>query len=166
MPSQRFHESNHQENHAMNVNDTHSKAAGLQQLQALIDSGKGAPIGETLKFRLVEISEGRAVFEAEPGLHAYNPIGMVHGGFAATMLDSACGCAVHSKLTADQAYTTLEIKVAYHRAMTVDTGTVRAIGTVTTIGRRTAYAEARILDGNDRLLASATSTLLLMDRPS
>jgi len=150
----------------MNVNDTHSKAAGLQQLQALIDSGKGAPIGETLKFRLVEISEGRAVFEAEPGLHAYNPIGMVHGGFAATMLDSACGCAVHSKLTADQAYTTLEIKVAYHRAMTVDTGTVRAIGTVTTIGRRTAYAEARILDGNDRLLASATSTLLLMDRPS
>ena len=150
----------------MNVNDTHSKAAGLQQLQALIDSGKGAPIGETLKFRLVEISEGRAVFEAEPGLHAYNPIGMVHGGFAATMLDSACGCAVHSKLTADQAYTTLEIKVAYHRAMTVDTGTVRAIGTVTTIGRRTAYAEARILDANDRLLASATSTLLLMDRSS
>ena len=150
----------------MNVNDTHSKAAGLQQLQALIDSGKGAPIGETLKFRLVEISEGRAVFEAEPGLHAYNPIGMVHGGFAATMLDSACGCAVHSKLTADQAYTTLEIKVAYHRAMTVDTGTVRAIGTVTTIGRRTAYAEARILDANDRLLASATSTLLLMERPS
>lgn len=150
----------------MNVNDTHSKAAGLEQLQALIDSGKGAPIGETLKFRLVEISEGRAVFEAEPGLHAYNPIGMVHGGFAATMLDSACGCAVHSKLTADQAYTTLEIKVAYHRAMTVDTGTVRAIGTVTTIGRRTAYAEARILDANDRLLASATSTLLLMDRSS
>lgn len=150
----------------MNVNETHARAAGLQQLQALIDSGKGAPIGETLKFRLVEISEGRAVFEAEPGLHAYNPIGMVHGGFAATMLDSACGCAVHSKLTADQAYTTLELKVAYHRAMTVDTGTVRAIGTVMTIGRRTAYAEGRIVDANDRLLASATSTLLLMDRPS
>lgn len=150
----------------MNVNDTNPNATGLEQLQALLASGKGAPIGQTLKFRLVEIAEGHAVFEAEPGLHAYNPIGSVHGGFAATMLDSALGCAVHSKLKADQIHTTLELKVAYHRAITVETGTIRAIGSVMTIGRRTAYAEGRIVDANDRLLASATSTLMLMDRPS
>lgn len=150
----------------MNVNASHPDATGLQQLQALIASGKGAPIGETLKFRLVEIAEGHAVFEAEPGLHAYNPIGSVHGGFAATLLDSACGCAVHSRLGADQIHTTLELKIAYHRAITAETGTIRAIGSVMTIGRRTAFAEGRIVDANDRLLASATSTLLLMDRPS
>ncbi|SDU29680.1 PaaI family thioesterase [Halopseudomonas salegens] len=149
----------------MNVNDTNPDATGLEQLQALIASGKSAPIGETLKFRLVDITDGQAVFEAEPGRHAYNPIGTVHGGFAATLLDSACGCAVHSKLRADQIYTTLELKVAYHRAMTEKTGTIRAIGSVMTIGRRTAYAEGRIVDANDRLLASATSTLLVMERP-
>lgn len=150
----------------MNVNDHNPAATGLEQLQALLSSGKGAPIGETLKFRLVEVAEGHAVFEAEPGLHAYNPIGSVHGGFAATLLDSACGCAVHSMLGADQAYTTLELKTAYHRGMTADTGKVRAIGSVLTMGRRTAFAEARLVDANDRLLASATSTLLVMDKPS
>lgn len=150
----------------MNVNDLNPEATGLEQLQALLSTGKNAPIGETLKFRLVEIDEGRAVFEAEPGPHAYNPIGSVHGGFAATLLDSACGCAVHSRLRADQIYTTLELKTAYHRGMTAETGTVRAIGTVLTIGRRTAFAEARLVDANDRLLASATSTLLVMEKPS
>lgn len=150
----------------MNLNDTNPDATGLEQLQTLLASGKGAPIGQTLKFRLVEIAEGHAVFEAEPGIHAYNPIGSVHGGFAATLLDSALGCAVHSRLKADQIHTTLELKVAYHRAITVETGTIRAIGSVMTMGRRTAYAEGRIVDANDRLLASATSTFLLMDRPS
>jgi uncharacterized protein (TIGR00369 family) len=150
----------------MNLNDTNPNATGLEQLQALLASGSGSPIGQTLKFRLVEIAEGHAVFEAEPGIHAYNPIGSVHGGFAATLLDSALGCAVHSRLKADQIHTTLELKVAYHRAITVETGTIRAIGSVMTMGRRTAYAEGRIEDANGRLLASATSTLLLMDRAS
>lgn len=150
----------------MNVNATYPDATGIQQLQAMIAAGKAAPIGDTLKFRLVEIAEGHAVFEAEPGLHAYNPIGSVHGGFAATMLDSACGCAVHSRLGADKIHTTLELKIAYHRAITAETGTIRAIGSVMTMGRRTAFAEGRIVDANDRLLASATSTLLLMDRPA
>lgn len=150
----------------MNVNELNPEATGLEQMQALLSTGKGAPIGEALKFRLVEIAEGHAIFEAEPGSHAYNPIGSVHGGFAATLLDSACGCAVHSKLSANQIYTTLELKTAYHRGMTAATGTVRAIGSVLTMGRRTAFAEARLVDANDRLLASATSTLLVMDRPS
>jgi uncharacterized protein (TIGR00369 family) len=155
-----------QENASMNVNNSLPNLSGLDQLRAMLANGDVAPIGETLKSHLVEIDDGRAVFEAEPGPHAYNPIGSIHGGFAATLLDSACGCAVHSKLTANQIYTTLELKTAYHRGMTVETGTVRAIGTVLTIGRRTAFAEARLVDGANRLLASATSTLLVMDRQS
>src|SRR5580704_7711387 len=109
---------------------------GLEQLRALINTGLGAGIAGALKFTMVEISEGVAVFEGEPGQHAYNPIGMVHGGYAATLLDSACGCAVHSRLSATQAYTTLELKVAYHRKLTADTGRVRAEGRVLTFGRR------------------------------
>ncbi|HLZ82589.1 MAG TPA: PaaI family thioesterase [Caulobacteraceae bacterium] len=138
--------------------------SGLDQLRAWIASGRQPAIGDTLGFKLVEVEEGRAVFEAIPGLHAYNPIGSVHGGYAATLLDSACGCAVHSKLSAAQAYTTLELKVAYHKAMRADTGPVRAEGRVISIGRRTAFAEARLTDAEGRLYATATSTLLVWDR--
>ncbi len=148
----------------MNVNDTNRGASGLEQLQALLAGGQGAPIGETLDFHLAEVEAGHAVFEGQPGPHVYNPIGSVHGGYAATLLDSACGCAVHSMLRADQIYTTLELKTAYHRAMTADTGLVRAIGSILSIGRRTAFAKAKLVDANDKLLASATSTLLVMER--
>jgi uncharacterized protein (TIGR00369 family) len=137
---------------------------GLEQLRAVVAAGGIAPIGETLRFALVEVEAGRVVFEATPGRHAYNPIGTVHGGYAATLLDSACGCAVHSQLTAAQAYTTLELKVAYHKAMTETTGLVRAEGRVITLGRRAAFAEATLKDTAGRLYASATSTLLVMDR--
>ena len=139
-------------------------AAGLQQLRAMMASEGRFGIGDTLQFRLVEVDDGRAVFSGIPGPHAYNPIGTVHGGYAATLLDSACGCAVHSKLGPTQGYTTLELKVAYHKAMTADTGRVRAEGRVVTIGRRTAFAEARIIDAEGRLYASATSTLLVFER--
>jgi uncharacterized protein (TIGR00369 family) len=135
---------------------------GLDQLRALIASGRRPGIAVSLDFDLVEIEEGRAVFAGVPGLHAYNPIGTVHGGYAAALLDSACGCAVHSKLAAGQAYTTLELKIAYHRAMTADTGQVRAEGTVLSFGRRAAFAEARLTGADGRLYASATSTLLVM----
>jgi uncharacterized protein (TIGR00369 family) len=130
----------------------------------MVALGGRPPIGETLDFSLVEVEEGHAVFEAVPGLRAYNPIGVVHGGFAATLLDSACGCAVHSRLGATQSYTTLELKVAYHKALTVDTGLVRAVGSVLSIGRRVAFAEAKLTDAAGRLYASATSTLLVMER--
>ncbi|MBD5606317.1 MAG: PaaI family thioesterase [Candidatus Eremiobacteraeota bacterium] len=126
-------------------------------------SGSIANIGDTLQFALVEVDVGRVVFEGTPGLHVFNPIGTVHGGYAATLLDSACGCAVHSALSATQRYTTLELKVAYHKAMTDSTGPVRAEGRVVTIGRRAAFAEARLVDANGTLYASATSTLLVMD---
>lgn len=91
-------------------------ADGLSQLRALMASGRKPGILAALQFELVEAELGRAVFAGVPGEHAYNPIGTVHGGYAATLLDSACGCAVHSRLTAAQAYTTLELKVSYLRA--------------------------------------------------
>jgi len=135
---------------------------GLEQLRAMLAGGRQPNIGATLKFSAVAFEEGFAVFEGEPGAHAYNPIGMVHGGYAAALLDSACGCAVHSKLAAGQTYTTLELKVAYHKAITTETGKVRAEGRVLSFGRRAAFAEAKLMDGAGRLLASATSTLLVM----
>ncbi len=139
-----------------------SALTGLQQLRALIEAGQRPGIGRSLDFQLVEIEAGRAVFEGTPGRHAYNPIGTVHGGYAATLLDSACGCAVHSRLEAGQRYTTLELKVAYHKALTDETGPVRAEGTLLSFGRRAAFAEARLTDAAGKLYASATSTLLIM----
>src|SRR6266849_6751156 len=135
---------------------------GLGQLRALIASGRKPGILVSLGLEFVEIAPGKAVFAGTPGEHAYNPIGAVHGGYAATLLDSACGCAVHSRLTASQAYTTLELKVSYIRAITRDTGLVRAEGLVVSLGRRAAFAEARLTDGEGRLYATATSTLMIL----
>ena len=148
----------------MNLNELHPALTGLEQLRALIASGGRSPIGEMLDFDLVEIEQGRAVFSGSPGPRVYNPIGGVHGGYAATLLDSACGCAVHASLSATQSYTTLELKVAYHRGLTQATGRVRAVGTVVSIGRRVAFAEAQLLDGQGQLYASASSTLLVFER--
>ena len=141
-----------------------AERTGLEQLKALIAGERRPGIVETLDFEFVEVEDGLAVFEGVPGLHAYNPIGTVHGGYAATLLDSACGCAVQSKLTGKQGYTTLELKVAYHRAMTEATGLVRAEGTVVQIGRRAAFAEATLTGADGKLYASATSTLLVFER--
>lgn len=139
-------------------------ATGVEQLRALMRAGRMPGIGKSLDFTLVEVEEGMAAFEGTPGPHAYNPIGTVHGGYAATLLDSACGCAVHSGLRADQGYTTLELKIAYHKAMTDKTGPVRAEGRIIQLGRRAAFAEATLKDAKGVLYASATSTLLVFDR--
>jgi uncharacterized protein (TIGR00369 family) len=146
------------------VTDIGAGLSGLEQLRAFMTSGKRQGIADALDFDLVEVGDGRAVFAGVPGPHAYNPMGSVHGGYFATLLDSACGCAVHSKLTAQQAYTTLELKIAFHKTVTAQTGRVRAEGAVITIGRRVAFAEARLIDANDNLHATATSTLLVMER--
>ena len=149
----------------MNVNqDDLSRLSGLEQLKALIATNRPPPIAQTLGFALVEVEEGRAVFEGIPGPHLLNPIGTVHGGYAATLLDSACGCAVHSRLSPEQAYTTLELKVAYHRAITAETGTLRAEARIVSFGRRVAWSEGRLTDAEGRLFASATSTLLVFER--
>ena len=137
---------------------------GLSQLRALMASGRKPGILVALDFEFVEVEAGKAVFAGTPGEHAYNPIGAVHGGYAATLLDSACGCAVHSRLTAAQAYTTLELKVAYHKPVTKDTGLLRAEGRLLSFGQRVAFAEARLTDARGKLYASATSTLLVFNR--
>lgn len=136
---------------------------GLTRVKTLLAAGGRPPIGETLDFRLIEVDFGRAVFEGTPGQHAYNPMGIVHGGYAASLLDSACGIATSSRLAAGQSFTTLEIKIAFHKAMTERTGPVRAEAIVTIMGRRVAYAEGKITDKDGRLIASATSTLLVME---
>jgi uncharacterized protein (TIGR00369 family) len=146
------------------VTDIGAGLSGLEQLRAFMASGQRPSIGDPLEFDLVEVAEGRAVFDGVPGPHAYNPMGIVHGGYFAKLLDSACGCAVHSKLSAQQAYTTLELKIAFHKAVTAQTGRVRAEEAVITIGRRVAFAEARLIDASGNLYATATSTLLVMER--
>jgi uncharacterized protein (TIGR00369 family) len=139
--------------------DAQADLEGLRQ--ALRRHAEGG-IATTLSFDLVELEAGRAVFAGTPGRQVYNPIGKVHGGYAAAILDSACGCAVHTRLGPGERYTTLELKVAYHKAITEETGKVRAEGRVVSLGRRAAFAEATLKDTAGKLLASATSTLLVM----
>lgn len=146
------------------VNEVAAGLDGLAQLRALLASGRKPGIAHSLHFDLVEVELGKAVFAGIPGEHAYNPIGSVHGGYAATLLDSCVGCAVHSRLSATQAYTTLELKVAYHKAITRDSGLLQAEGTVLSLGRRAAFAEGKLTDASGKLYASATSTLLIFDR--
>lgn len=135
--------------------------SGLEQLRAMMAADERPSIGRTLDFNLVEVGDGVAIFEGNPDERTYNPMGTVHGGYAATLLDSACGIATQSKLAPSQSYTTLELKVAYHRAITANTGRVRAVGSVTSFGRRVAFAEAKLTDQEGRILASASSTLLV-----
>ena len=136
---------------------------GFQQLRAMLAGDLKAPMGETLGFRLVEVERGQVVFEGTPDRSVYNPHGSVHGGYAATLLDSACGIAVHSQLDANRGHTTLEFKVSYLRGLSERSGTVRATGRVISAGRRVAFAEATLHDGDGQLCATATSTLLVFD---
>jgi uncharacterized protein (TIGR00369 family) len=120
------------------------------------------PIAEMLGLRLVEVEEGRAVFEGDPGEQHYNIIGTVHAGFTTTLLDSAMGCALTTTLDAGVPWTTLELKANFTRAITVETGTVRCTGTIVHPGRRVATTEARLEDAGGRLYAHATSTILVL----
>ena len=136
--------------------------SGLEFLQKIV-SGElpRPPISALMNFGLAEVSEGRAVFTVEPAEYHYNPIGVVHGGLAATLLDSAMGCAVHSKLPAGAGYTTLEVKVNYVRPLTAETGAVRCEAEVIHVGGRTATAEGKVLDAAGRLYAHATTTCII-----
>ncbi|MFJ7206093.1 PaaI family thioesterase [Streptomyces sp. NPDC098789] len=136
--------------------------AGLEFLRE-VQAGRlaGAPLGQTLDFALDEVEHGRAVFSLLPGEEHYNPIGSMHGGVFATLLDSAAGCAVQSTLPRGMAYTSLDLTVKFLRPVTVETGRVRAVGTVINAGRRTALAQAQLFDAKDRLLAHATSSCML-----
>lgn len=139
--------------------------SGLEQIRALKDgTSTWRGIAHLLDFKPVEVEEGHVVFEGHPTKSVYNPIGSVHGGYAATLLDSAMGCAVHTRMKPGQGYTTLELKVAYHRAMSDQSGPVRAEGKVISLGRRAAFAEGRLLDKDGKLCATATTTCLVFDK--
>jgi uncharacterized protein (TIGR00369 family) len=136
---------------------------GLEFLRA-IAAGElpGAPIADLLGFAPVEAEEGRVVFAAVPEQQHYNPIGTVHGGLAATLLDSAMGCAVHSTLPAGVGYTTLELKVNFVRTITSETGRILCEGTVVHRGGRVATAEGRVFaEADGALLAHGTTTCLI-----
>ena len=136
----------------------------IDQIRALMDgSSDYRGIAHLMDFKPVEVEEGLVVFEGHPTKAVYNPIGSVHGGYAATLLDSAMGCAVHTRLKAGQCYTTLELKIAYHRALNDTSGPVRAEGKVISLGRRAAFAEGRLLDKDGKLCATATTTCLVFE---
>ena len=123
------------------------------------------PICGTLDFRLSEATAGRVAFTGRPSRRFYNPIGTVHGGWIGTLLDSCMGCAVHTTLAPGEAYTTVEFKVNFVKAVTDQTGDVRAEGAVTSRGRRIATAEGRLVDGRGTVLALGTTTCLIMPAP-
>jgi uncharacterized protein (TIGR00369 family) len=124
------------------------------------------PIANALGFALVEVGDGTAVFEVTPAEYHYNPIGVVHGGLLATVLDSAMGCSVHSTIRQGAAYTTLELKVNYVRPATQRSGPLRCEARVLHRGKRSATAEGRVVDRDGRLYAHGTTTCLLMEAPS
>jgi uncharacterized protein (TIGR00369 family) len=141
-----------------------AELSGLDRLQAIRDGRlPPPPIAALLDFDLTGIEAGRAVFAVTPQEFHYNPIGVVHGGLAATLIDSATGCAVETVLGPGERYTTLEVKANFVRAMTRETGRVLCEGTVVHRGRTVATAEARVVaEASGTLLAHGTATLLII----
>ncbi|WP_051444075.1 PaaI family thioesterase [Afipia sp. P52-10] len=141
--------------------------SGLAFMQAMLDGKLPAPpITRTMNFLITKVEKGYARAEAIPSFDFYNPIGSVHGGYAATLLDTVLGCSVHTTLEQGQGYTTLEFKVSLVKAITKDTGPIQAEGRVMTAGRRVATAEAHLRDASGRLLAHGTTTCLVFDLPT
>ena len=137
---------------------------GRQVLQRMMDGELPAPpMARTLNFALVEIGDGKAVFEGEPREAFLNPMGAVHGGWALTLVDSATGCAGMTLLPAGGLYTTVETKVNFSRPISEDTGRVRAEAWIVSRGRRILTAEARVTDAKGRVLAHGTSTLMVLN---
>ncbi len=136
---------------------------GRQVLQAIVDGAlPQPPICETMSFRIVEVGDGFAAFAGEPGRHLLNPMGGVHGGWALTLIDSACGCAGHSLLPAGAGYATVETKGNLSRPITPEIPSVRCEGRVISRGRQIISAEAKVLDPDGKVLAHGTSTLLVL----
>ncbi len=140
--------------------------SGLQALQAMLSGALPfAPIFETMDFTLVEVEFGHAVFQGRPLRRHYNPLGSVHGGWFATLLDSALGCAVHSTLPVGKAYTTAELKINIVRPLTDQVPLVRAEGRVIHDGRRMATADGRLYGPDAKLYAHASTTCFIFDLP-
>lgn len=139
---------------------------GLQQMQAMLEGlAPPPPISETLDFLLISVADGEAIFQGRPQFKHYNPLGSVHGGWFATLLDSALGCSVHTTLPVGRAYTTLEFKVNLVRALTDKVPLVRAVGRVVHRGRQVTTSEAQLVGHDGKLYAHASTTCLLFDLP-
>ena len=150
------------------VTPTHVMASmsGLDFVRAIFEGRLLAPpIMQTVEPFDSTAEPGHVVFHSVPGFRHYNPIGLVHGGYAAILLDSAMGLAVHTALPAGSGYTTLEFKISFIKGMTEHTGPVRTEGHTLSVGRRAATAEARITDSKGRVLAHATTTCLVFEIP-
>jgi len=140
---------------------------GLQQMQAMLRGGLPyAAIAKTLDFLIVEVEEGRAIFQGTPGAAHLNPMGSVHGGWFATLLDSALGCAVHTCMLPGRGYTTAELGINMVKALTPRVQRVRAEGRVIHCGRQLATAEARLVGPDGTLYAHATTTCLVFELPA
>jgi uncharacterized protein (TIGR00369 family) len=138
--------------------------SGKELMQAMIEGRLPGPsIANTMSFRLVQVADGFAVFEGDPGSHLLNPMGTIHGGWALALIDSATGCAAHTLLPAGAAYTTIETKVNFSRPITLETGRVRAEGRVISQGRQIISALAQLLAPDGRILAHGTSTLMVLN---
>ncbi|MDE1165880.1 MAG: PaaI family thioesterase [Pseudomonas sp.] len=122
------------------------------------------PIGALMDFVPIEWDDGLFIFQGTPDTRHYNPLGSVHGGYAATLLDSCMGCAIHTRLAAGQGYTTLDLRVSYVRALTATTGPIRAEGKIVHLGRSTALAEGRIYDAEGRLYATGSTTCMILGK--
>ncbi|MBK7547686.1 MAG: PaaI family thioesterase [Rhodoferax sp.] len=140
---------------------------GLQMMQAMLRGEIPYPhIAKTLNFLIVEVDSGRAVFQGTPGVEHLNPMGSVHGGWFATLLDSALGCAVHTMMPPGRGYTTAELGVNLVKAITPKVQRVRAEGKVIHCGRQLATAEARLIGPDGTLYAHATTTCLVFEMPT
>jgi len=138
--------------------------SGIEFLRAIRDGRlPSPPIAQLLGMRLAEVERGHAVFEATPAEHHYNPIGVVHGGLALTLLDSAMACSVQTQLPQGTGYTTLEVKVNLVRAITLQTGKLRSIGKIVHAGNRIATAEGRLEDAAGKLYAHGTTTCIVLN---
>ena len=138
------------------------RMTGLEYMRQVM-TGEVTPSGmaQLMDFRLVEVNEGHAVFSIKPDERHYNGLGIAHGGLAATLLDSAMGCAINTMMPAGRVFTTLEMKINYTRPMTRETGEVLCEASVIHVGGRTATAEGRIVDRTGKLYAHGTTTCIL-----
>lgn len=140
--------------------------SGLEYLHRIVGGEHRPPIGELMGFELIEVSDGRAVFRGQPAEYHYNPMGVVHGGLACTLLDSALGCAVMTKLPAGKGYGTIQINVHMVRAITADTGPLLAEARSVHAGGRVATAEAQLVGEDGKLYAHGTTTCMVFDQPA
>jgi uncharacterized protein (TIGR00369 family) len=137
--------------------------SGIELLRAIVAGRFPAPpMAGALDYGVRSVEDGRVVFVGTPKFEFYNPLGMVHGGYAATLLDSAMGCAVHTKLAAGQSYSTLEFKINFVRAVTTQTGEVQAIGQIVHVGKKTAVAEGKLVDSSGKVYATGNTTCIIL----